>query len=75
MKRHQFCQQALEFARNSLSLVEETVKNQKEKGFGIGGARGEKRSLEEDDDNESGNEAGSKRRRIESPPNPRAVLH
>lgn len=74
VKRRQFCQQALDFARDALSLSEEMLKSQTEKGFGVAGARGEKRSLEDDEDNESGNEAGSKRRRMESPPHPRAVL-
>jgi hypothetical protein len=49
LKRRHFCQQALEFARHSLSMMEETLKSQKEKGFGVGGARGEKRGLEEEE--------------------------
>lgn len=67
IKHRQFCKQALDFAVTSLSFMEDTTNNEMKKGFGVGGARGKKRSLEDDEENESGNEAGSKRRRLASP--------
>jgi hypothetical protein len=67
VQRRGFCRQAVDFARTSLYMTEELVRNNGERGFGAGGARGEKRPLEEDDENETGNEKGPKRRRMLSP--------
>lgn len=67
VQRREFCQKAVDFAEASASMAEEFANNEGMH-FGAGGARGEKRKLEDDEENESGNEKGPKRRRIVSPP-------
>jgi len=68
VQRREFCQKALDFAKDSLSMMGDIASNSEEKGFGAGGARGEKRALEDEEENETGNEKGPKRRRMVSPP-------